>query len=202
MFLIFGSWAWLIWLILLFIFLLLLAPQIISIFALNKAIKSDKKLHDSVFGRSDKNKEAIKEENSLIGKIHEDNLEITLPLSYRKRFTGNVVIHRGKNNCLSLYNELEWERILRTTEKLPKEGGTRDFALLMCRGGERVKISNDGKLTIPGYLKEYAKLNGEVIFIEVGPNKLELWATEEFHRNKEKHLNKQKHERGRKKSKN
>src|SRR3954466_11947850 len=94
----------------------------------------------------------------------DDKSQVSLPMKFRKEVGRKVVLTHGLDNCLFLYPMKEWEKI---SEKLANlsmgQSDTRGFNRFMLAGATEVDIDAVGRMLIPEYLKEFAKLEGKVI---------------------------------------
>ncbi len=106
--------------------------------------------------------------------IDEKN-RISLPSKFRKGFGNKVVVTRGLDNCLFMYPVKEWEKI---SEKLSELGmgqaDTRGFNRFMLAGAVEVSIDTIGRILIPDFLRDFAKIKSKVVFAGVG-NRVEIW---------------------------
>jgi MraZ protein len=114
-------------------------------------------------------------------------MRIIIPSEYTKKLTSDAVVTRGLDNCLWLYSSEDWKKLIGRMNNLIKDN--RHLARLssiMCDGAAKVHISKDGKISIPNYLKEYAGIKKDIVFIGL-KNQVELWAKEEFTKYKDCH---------------
>lgn len=105
----------------------------------------------------------------------DDKNRISLPMRFRKEVGKKVVLTHGLDNCLFLYSVKEWEKI---SEKLAGlsigQSDTRGFNRFMLAGASEVDIDTVGRMLVPQYLKEFAKLDEKVVFAGVH-NRIEMW---------------------------
>lgn len=113
----------------------------------------------------------------------EDDVLLTIPTSYGKKFSSNAVITRGLDGCLFLFTEKGWNEMLQKFDEVRSrhkmiENQIR-FVQLMIEGAIEIEVKRDGKILIPAYLKKYAKIKDEVVFVDF-KSRLEIWAAEEL----------------------
>lgn len=115
----------------------------------------------------------------LIGEyIHsiDNKNRISLPAKFRKETGRRLVVAPGLDNCLFVFTQKEWQRI---SEALAKsnllQANNRSFSRFFFGGAVEVGADNIGRILIPDFLKEYARLKDEVIVIGV-QNRLEIWS--------------------------
>lgn len=119
----------------------------------------------------------------LIGEyIHaiDEKNRVSLPAKFRKEMGKRVVVTRGLDNCLFLYPVAEWRTI---SEKFGSLGvgqaDTRGFARFMFSGAVELGVDSIGRILIPDYLKEFARISGRVVFAGVH-SRVEVWNEKEW----------------------
>jgi MraZ protein len=77
---------------------------------------------------------------------------------------------------LVLYPLREWERIERDVQNLPTlNPAVRRFQRLVLGYASDLDLDGNGRILLPGALREYAHLEKRVVLVGQG-NKLELWS--------------------------
>jgi MraZ protein len=105
----------------------------------------------------------------------DDKGRLTLPAKYRAELANGVVLTRGLDGCLFVFSTADWERVRQSLQHLPFTQKTaRDFSRFIFAGASDLIPDRQGRILVPGYLREYAALDGEVTII--GSNdRLEIW---------------------------
>ena len=90
---------------------------------------------------------------------------------------GSVVVTIDtQSSCLVLYPLREWERIERDVQNLPTlNPAVRRFQRLVLGYASDLDLDGNGRILLPGALREYAHLGKRVVLVGQG-NKLELWS--------------------------
>ena len=90
---------------------------------------------------------------------------------------GSVVVTIDtQSSCLVLYPLREWERIERDVQNLPTlNPAVRRFQRLVLGYASDLDLDSNGRILLPGALREYAHLAKRVVLVGQG-NKLELWS--------------------------
>ncbi|MEC7960584.1 MAG: division/cell wall cluster transcriptional repressor MraZ [Pseudomonadota bacterium] len=90
---------------------------------------------------------------------------------------GSVVVTIDtQSSCLVLYPLREWERIERDIQNLPTlNPAVRRFQRLVLGYASDLDLDSNGRILLPGALREYAHLEKRVVLVGQG-NKLELWS--------------------------
>lgn len=104
-----------------------------------------------------------------------------ITVSRRFRETMNVMGHavwymtRGFDGCVFLFPKDNWDRIREEIKKKPLLDATAvDFRRLFFGGVAEARPDNQGRMSIPGYLRDYASLDKEALLLGCDDH-LELW---------------------------
>jgi len=105
---------------------------------------------------------------------------LTLPPKFRKILGEKAIITRGLDNCLFLYTQKDWEELAEKLSKLPlPQADARGFSRIMLAGAMDVDIDSLGRVLVPDYLKDYAKLGKKVVIVGLY-NRVEIWDEEKW----------------------
>ena len=100
---------------------------------------------------------------------------LAMPSKFRKELGRKLVVTRGLDHCLFVYPINVWKELAAKLGSMPiGEAQTRSFVRLMLAGATDVAYDKQGRILIPDYLKEYARLDKTVTVTGVF-NRLELW---------------------------
>jgi MraZ protein len=100
---------------------------------------------------------------------------LSLPSKWRKNLLKKVIMTRGLDNCLFLYDVKEWEKIaikLASTSFASKDA--RDINRFFLSSATEVDIDSAGRILIPDFLKEFAKLDEKVVLAGLY-SRVEIW---------------------------
>lgn len=101
---------------------------------------------------------------------------LAIPAKFRDELRNGAVITRGLDNCLFLFTKRQWNELAAKLSALPlSQANSRAFARLMLAGAMEVELDGQGRMLIPGFLRDYAKLGGEVVIAGL-LSRLEIWA--------------------------
>ena len=106
---------------------------------------------------------------------------LSVPARQRESFldisAGSIVVTIDtQSSCLVLYPLREWERIERDVQNLPTlNPAVRRFQRLVLGYASDLDLDSNGRILLPGALREYAHLEKRVVLVGQG-NKLELWS--------------------------
>lgn len=100
---------------------------------------------------------------------------MTIPSKFQGQLSDGAIITRGLDNCLFIFTNEEWKRV---ADQIKQQSFTtanaRAFSRLMLAGAMDVKLDNQGRILIPGYLSDYAKLGQKVVVAGLY-DRLEVW---------------------------
>lgn len=124
----------------------------------------------------------------FIGEYHykiDEKGRVSIPAKFRNDLRKQVVVTKGIEKCLILYPQKEWEKLASKVSSLPiSKEKTRAFARLTLAGAMDVEIDSQGRIILPDYLRNYAKIKKNVVVAGLY-NRLEIWDEAEWEMYKE-----------------
>jgi len=100
---------------------------------------------------------------------------MAVPAKFRVLLEGGAVVTRGLDNCLFLYPKKQWEVLAAKLANLPiGQAKARAFGRLMLAGAMDVDFDNQGRITLPEYLRKFAGLKNKSIVAGLY-DRLEIW---------------------------
>lgn len=114
----------------------------------------------------------------------DDKGRLAIPAKFRAILKDGAVVTKGLDNCLFLYTKEQWEKMAEKFAALPiSQANARAFARHMLAGAMDVDFDNQGRITLPEYLRQFATLKKKVIIAGLY-NHLEIWEEEAWKRYK------------------
>jgi MraZ protein len=108
----------------------------------------------------------------------DDKGRVILPSRFRDEFASGLVVTRGQDRCLYVFSVAEFQEVHEKIKQAPMTSGTgRDYLRVFLSGASDEIPDKQGRVTIPGGLREYAGLSRELVMIGVG-NRAEIWDAE------------------------
>ncbi|MDP2593223.1 MAG: division/cell wall cluster transcriptional repressor MraZ [bacterium] len=105
----------------------------------------------------------------------DDKNRVSLPSKFRQEMGKKVVVTRGLDNCLFLYPLKEWKKISEKFGELSfSHADTRGFNRFLFSGAAEVEVDSLGRMLVPDFLKDFARLSEKVVFAGVH-NRVEIW---------------------------
>jgi len=109
---------------------------------------------------------------------------LSVPVKFRADLKGKAVVTRGLDNSLFLYSISEWAKLAERLSTLPiSKANTRAFARLMLSGAMDCEMDGAGRIVLPEYLRDFAKINKRVVVTGMY-NRMEVWSEEAWKRYK------------------
>lgn len=114
----------------------------------------------------------------LIGEyLHtlDDKKRLSLPAKFRKEVGKKVVITRGLDACLFVFSVKSWAAIAQKLSTLPVgQADTRGMSRFLLAGAVETDVDAAGRILVPDFLKEFAKLQTRVVLAGVS-DRIEIW---------------------------
>jgi MraZ protein len=102
---------------------------------------------------------------------------LSLPAKFRQEMGEKVVIAPGLDSCLFVYTTEEWNKItarLSAGDSSMLSADNRSFNRYLLGGAVETEVDGAGRMLIPAYLRERAKLGTKVSVIGVR-DRVEIW---------------------------
>lgn len=117
----------------------------------------------------------------FIGEYHhnmDDKNRLIVPSKFREKLGEHFIVTRGIENCLFVYSEEDWEKIVKKLETLPfTKKDAREFMRFFLSGATDLEFDKQGRISIATPLVNYANIKKECVIVGVG-ERLEIWAAE------------------------
>ena len=111
---------------------------------------------------------------------------VPVPPRFREELHGSLVLTRGPEKCLNAYPVTEWRKLadLFTTNGAMAPSKQRRLTRAFFATAFTVDIDSQGRVALPGVLREYAGIEGEIVITGVNTY-LEMWNRERWDAEKE-----------------
>ena len=105
----------------------------------------------------------------------DDKGRLILPAKFREQLVEGVVITKGQEHCLYVWPRDEFERFTEALGSAPITAKhVRDFGRVLFASASDEVPDRQGRITVPGPLREYAGLDRDCVVI--GANtRVEIW---------------------------
>ncbi len=100
---------------------------------------------------------------------------LIVPAKFRESLGDAFVVTKGLDGCLFVYSNAEWEKIEKKFEEIPlTTKDARKFSRFFFSGAAVCEVDKQGRILLPGTLREYASLEKEIVLAGVF-NRVEIW---------------------------
>lgn len=91
---------------------------------------------------------------------------VAFPKKFRDVLGEKIIATYGFEDSLIVVSEANWKQLLQGTEGKPfLLSGARDTQRFLLGGASEVELDNQGRFVIPDYLKEFANIKKEIVFV-------------------------------------
>ena len=107
---------------------------------------------------------------------------VIIPAKYREDLGEAFVVTQGLDGCLFAYPMEEWEGFVSKLKELPGTKEARKLQRYFMAGDAPCEVDKQGRVLIPGHLREKAALEKDIVFVGV-LSKIEIWSRERWQAN-------------------
>jgi MraZ protein len=105
----------------------------------------------------------------------DDKGRLILPAKFREELAGGVVITKGQERCLYVFPSAEFATIASQLREQPMtHKAARAYTRVFFASAHDEEPDKQGRVTIPGHLREYAGLDRELVVIGAS-TRVEIW---------------------------
>jgi MraZ protein len=105
----------------------------------------------------------------------DEKKRLMLPSKFKSALGKKLVVTRGLDSCLFLFEQKEWEVIAKQLRELSfTQSDTRGFSRFMFSGATEVDVDSSGRILLPEHLKKFAALKSKVVLAGVS-SRVEIW---------------------------
>ena len=105
---------------------------------------------------------------------------VILPAKFRAPFDEGGFLTQFHDRCLALWTPDEFEKQMRGMQESQEQGREqRNLARVWASGSAEVDVDRQGRMAIPQHLREFARLDGDVLVIGA-IDRVELWSPAEW----------------------
>ncbi|HVZ58184.1 MAG TPA: division/cell wall cluster transcriptional repressor MraZ [Patescibacteria group bacterium] len=113
------------------------------------------------------------------GKLSIKN-QAAFPKQFRQEMGGTLIVTKGIDKCLLVVSERNWETLLEGTKNMPfTDKATRELQRFFFGNAFEIQLDKQGRFLMPEYLRLYAKIEREVVFVGV-QRYIEIWSKTEW----------------------
>lgn len=113
------------------------------------------------------------------GKVGEKN-RVAFPKRFREELGDKLIVTLGYEKSLVVVSEKGWKALLEGTEGRPFiQSEARETQRFLLGGASLVELDSKGRFIIPNYLRNFAEIKDEVMFIGLS-RYVEIWDRERW----------------------
>ena len=102
---------------------------------------------------------------------------VIVPSKFRETLGDEFVVTKGLDGCLFVYDHQEWAEKLKALPITNKDA--RAFVRFFLAGAASVEVDKQGRILLPGSLRDFAALAKDAVLIGVG-SRIEIWSKERW----------------------
>ena len=107
---------------------------------------------------------------------------LSLPARFREAFADGAWLTIGQDGCLFAFPRVEWERRSDEVAASPlSDAAGRAYARLFFGASDESRIDGQGRMTIPGRLRDAVGIAKDVVVLGVR-DRMEIWDREAYER--------------------
>jgi MraZ protein len=107
---------------------------------------------------------------------------VIMPSKFREKLGDSFVMTKGLDNCLFVYSSREWSIVEEKLKSLPMTNkDARAFVRFFFAGACECELDKQGRIVMPNHLKDYARIDKELVIIGVS-TRIEIWSKEEWNK--------------------
>ena len=101
---------------------------------------------------------------------------LIVPAKFREQLGDEFVVTKGLDGCLFVYPQEEWKHIEDKFREVPlTTKDARKFSRFFFAGAATCEVDKQGRILIPGVLREFAGLEKDVVLVGV-LSRIEIWS--------------------------
>lgn len=105
---------------------------------------------------------------------------VIVPAKFREALGDEFVVTKGLDGCLFVYDMSEWSAFEEKLKTLPiTNKDARSFVRFFLAGATTVEVDKQGRILLPGVLRDFAALNKDVVLVGVA-SRVEIWGKERW----------------------
>ncbi|HUQ77669.1 MAG TPA: division/cell wall cluster transcriptional repressor MraZ [Patescibacteria group bacterium] len=106
----------------------------------------------------------------------DDKGRLAVPSRFRAQLDAGLVVSRWLDSCLAIHTKAGWDVLAEKVAQLPiTDANARRFSRFIFAGASETTLDGQGRVLVPGYLREMAGLASEAVVVG-SRDHAEIWA--------------------------
>ena len=105
---------------------------------------------------------------------------LIIPSKFREALGDEFIVTKGMDGCLFVFDNKEWQVFEEKLNSLPMmDKEARQFTRYFLAGAANVEVDKQGRILLPGVLREFADITKDAVLIGVG-RRIEIWSKDRW----------------------
>ncbi|MDO4331072.1 MAG: division/cell wall cluster transcriptional repressor MraZ [Eubacteriales bacterium] len=105
---------------------------------------------------------------------------LIIPSKFREVLGDKFVVTKGLDGCLFVYDNAEWNAFEEKLKAMPiSKKDNRMFVRHFLAGAAEVEVDKQGRILIPGKLREFAEITKDVVLVGAAGH-IEIWSEQRW----------------------
>ena len=105
---------------------------------------------------------------------------LIVPAKFREAGGDRFVVTKGLEKCLFLFTEEKWDSVVESISHMPlTHKNARAFSRFFIGSAGECDVDKQGRILIPGNLREFAGLQKDVVMVGVA-SRIEIWSRQKW----------------------
>jgi MraZ protein len=116
--------------------------------------------------------------NMLLGQYHtkiNEKGRAAVPAKFKTALGKKIIVTAGYEQSLMVVAQKDWQGAVDRLNQGDTLGPTRESDRFLLGSAYEIELDRQGRFVIPRYLRQYALLETEIVFVGVG-NRAEIWS--------------------------
>ena len=101
---------------------------------------------------------------------------LIVPSKFREQLGDELVVTKGLDGCLFVYENTEWKALEEKLHALPlTNANARKFSRFFLAGATTCEVDKQGRILLPAVLRDFAKIEKDAVLVGVG-SRIEIWS--------------------------
>ncbi len=110
----------------------------------------------------------------------DDKGRLAVPSRFRAQVEAGLVVSRWLDDCLAIHTREGWDALAAKVAQLPiADANARLFSRFIFAGASETSLDSQGRVLVPGYLREMAGLASEAVVVGARDH-AEIWSPDRW----------------------